>query len=210
MDTPNPILHASRAAWDQLITSINPPAMLVAIANMMGERTRQYVSVEDVWQEVLLSAYRDRARCEWRGRAAFRRWLLGIARNRVRDLADHMHALKRGSGHGRTLSEYQSTSDSSADDHYAGPCCTTTPSRAAADREMATVLEQALTAIPEPWCQVVRMRLFEERTLDEIAEQLQIGVEAVRYRFHRGADVYARELKRRRVVSFDAPTPDPG
>lgn len=203
--TPHPLLHPTSGAWDRLIAGVNPPAMLVAIRGMMGQPLRQRCDADDVWQETLLHAFRDRANCEWRGVAAFRQWLLEIARNRVRDLADVAGAKKRGAGKEIRFADRDLASGSQSDDHYAGPCAQTTPGRAAADRDTADQFEQALAAVPEEWREVVRLRLFEDVTLEAIAARLGLGVEGVRYRFRHGAEAYRRELRRRRAVGGDGP-----
>ncbi len=198
--TPNPLLHATSGAWDRLVAAVNPPTMLVAIRGMMGAAMQQRLDADDVWQETLLHAWRDRHQCEWRGTAAFRRWLLEIARNRIRDLADRARAQKRGAGREVRFGDRDAASGSQGDDHYAGPCQQTTPGRAAQDREASMHFEQALAAVPDDWREVVRMRLFEDRTLEEIAARMGLGVEGVRYRFRNGAEAYRRELRRRRAL----------
>lgn len=199
----NPLRHATSAAWDRLVGEVNPPSMLVAIRAMMSGPLRQRFDADDVWQETLLHAWRDRENLEWRGPGAFRRWLLEIARHRVCDLSDAAATLKRGAGRELRFADRSVASDSNGAEHYAGPMALTTPGRAAADRERADLLEQALGALPNEWRDVVRLRLFEDRTLEEIAARLGIGVEGVRYRFRRGAEAYRRELRRRRAVGSE-------
>src|SRR5262245_33712035 len=170
--TPNPLLNTTSSSWDRLIGSVNPPAMLVAIRGMMSATLQSRMEAEDIWQETLLHAFRDRAGCEWRGLAAFRRWLIELARNRIRDLADAATAQKRGAGREVRFADREFASGSGADEHYAGPCATTTPSRVVTDREIASQLEQALGAVPAEWRDVVRLRVFEECTMEEIAARL--------------------------------------
>lgn len=204
-NSPNPLQHPTSGSWDRLIASVNPPAMLVAIRGMMGRTLRERLDPDDVWQETLLHAFRDRHACEWRGVGAFRRWLLEIARHRIHDLADQANAQKRGAGREVRFGDLQQSTGSAGDERYAGPCARTTPGRAAADRETADHLEAALEAVPPEWRDVVRLRLFEDRPLDEIAAQIGVGVEGVRYRFRHGAEAYRRELRRRRVIEHETP-----
>src|SRR5215813_12300966 len=86
------------AVFDRLVESIGPASMLVALDQRMGTLLRQRMSAADVWQETLLHAWRDRARLQWKGLAAFRRWLMEIAEHRLHDLRDRESAGKRGSG----------------------------------------------------------------------------------------------------------------
>ncbi|MEO6594255.1 MAG: sigma-70 family RNA polymerase sigma factor [Planctomycetota bacterium] len=206
----NPLQHATSATWDRLIASVNPPAMLVAIRGMMSAGLRARCDPDDVWQETLLHAFRDRAACEWRGLASFRRWLLEVARHRVHDLADAANAAKRGAGKEQRFADRDLASGSHGDDHYAGPCQQTTPGQVAADREMADRFERALAAVPDEWRDVVRLRLFEDCDLEHIGVQLGLGVEAVRYRFRHGAEAYRRELRRARAIDVDSGGVEPG
>jgi DNA-directed RNA polymerase specialized sigma24 family protein len=67
----------------------------------------------------------------------------------------------------------------------------------------------SLRELPRELGDVVRLRLFEDRTMAEIAQALGIGVEGVRHRFRRGAELYRAELRRRLGVdSFPPGTGD--
>jgi RNA polymerase sigma factor (sigma-70 family) len=199
--TPNPLSLSNHGTWDRLVAGVNPASMLVAVRGMMGELARQHYDPEDVWQETLLMAWRDRATFEWRGPAAFRRWLLEIARNRIRDLVDHSKAGIRGKLKPLSALPRAIPSDS-GEAHYAGPVHTTSPGRAEADRELAERMATALAAVPEDTREVVRLRLFEDLTMDEVAVRLGpgLGAEGVRYRFRVGLDAYRRELRRLRLA----------
>lgn len=202
----SPLTHGSRSTWDRLIAAIHPPSMLVAIRGMMGPRLLQRIEPADLWQEALLMAWRDRHHLEWRGRAAFRRWLLEIARNRVRDLAERETAGKRDVRLELLASDLTvDGASSSAAEHYAGPVATNSPSRVAADGEIAALLQRALDEVPPEWRDVVRLRLFEDRTMEDSGTALGIGEEGARYRFRQGIEVYRRALRRLRAVgSTDA------
>ncbi len=197
----NPLQHATQVAWDRLVASVNPPALLVAIHGFMGERLRLRVDAEDVWQETLLRAWRDREVLDWRGLPAFRRWLLEVARNRIHDLANNLNAQKRGGGGELTFADRSSAAapTTACAEHYAGPAMTTTPSRVVSDRERAAAMRSALEAVPVDCRDVVRLRLFEDMTMEEIGTQLDLGVEGVRYRFRQGAEAYRRGLRRCRL-----------
>ena len=84
--------------WDRLLEAIGLPALLVLIHERMSSRLKKWYQPEDVLQEGLLHAWRDRHRMEWQGIRAFRRWFLQVLENRLRDLSDHVGAAKRGDG----------------------------------------------------------------------------------------------------------------
>lgn len=185
----------SSGDWARAIEAVGPASMLVAIEANLGASLRRKYTAEDVWQETLLHAWRDRARLDWRGPAPFRAWLLEIAWNRIRDLAAWEAAGKRG-GQARTdflsaLKASRDTTGGSTEDFLAA---TTTPSRIALYREEAEAMKTALDGLEDDVRDVVRLRLFEELTMEEIAARLDIGVSAVRHRFRRGAASYEKRL----------------
>lgn len=192
----NPLLDESSETWSRLIDAVGPASMLVVIASRLGPRLAERHSVEDIWQETLLHAWRDRAQCEWRDTASFRRWLLGIIDHRIRDLAAHENAQKRGDGRAARVAVdlLKPGEESSLGWQWAGPSPATTPSRAAQASERAAVMQEALDTLPEEWRDVVRLRLFEDLQLREIAQRLGLGLSAVAHRFRKGAEEYHRIL----------------
>ena len=206
----NPLLSGSPRAWDDLIESIQPASLLVLIESRMSERLRARYTAEDVLQESLLMAWRDRHRCVWKGTRAFRAWLVAIIENRIRDLADFESAQKRGGVGGVTgagtgdsvelpsnLAAAPATAGATHDGARPAarePARSTTPSRSASHREQAAAMRRALADLPDDVRDVVRLRLFEKHSIEEIAGELKIGESAVRHRFRRGAALYQLRL----------------
>jgi RNA polymerase sigma-70 factor (ECF subfamily) len=168
--------------------------MLVILRSRMGPALRELMTPEDVWQETLLHAWRDRKSCRCQRSEAFRKWLLQVAENRIRDLVDAANAAKRGAGR-TALSLAEMSGHTSVDDAAASAwVASTTPSRIAVHAEQARAMEAALATLPSQLRDVVRQRLFEELTMPEVAERLGIGLSAAKHRFREGASIYRREL----------------
>ncbi|MFY9343529.1 MAG: sigma-70 family RNA polymerase sigma factor [Planctomycetota bacterium] len=179
--------------WDRLLQSVSPASLLVVIQGWLGPKVARWCTAEDVWQETLLHAWRDRDRMPRSSPREFRTWLCAIARHRVLEMLDQATAQKRGGGDERRYADV--VGEISTGSLYAGPVATTTPSRALADRERAEALLAALSQVPDEWREVVRLRLFEDLALEQVAQRLAIGAEAARYRFRRGLEVYLHQLR---------------
>jgi RNA polymerase sigma factor (sigma-70 family) len=160
----------------------------------MGARLRAEHSAEDVFQEALLHAWKSRAECEWRGIKSFRSWLLTIVDHRIHDLADRANAEKRGSG-AVPFSALERDGTSTTRGGPAIPSASTTPGRMAIYREQKEAMALALASLPDELREVVRLRLFEQLPLEEIAARTGIGFSAVRHRFRKGSELYLRRLR---------------
>lgn len=184
----NPLLSEDSRDWERLIESLGPASLLVAIEGRMSAELRTRLSAEDLLQDTLLHLWRDRAHIEWRGARAFRTLVLSMADNRIRDAADHEFALKRGGA--PALGD----GSQSASSPRAAPAGSTTPSRVAMARERANAMHAALAALPDDVREVVRLRLFEELSTQEVADRLGLGLSATKHRFLRGAQLYRERL----------------
>ncbi|MCC7013295.1 MAG: sigma-70 family RNA polymerase sigma factor [Planctomycetes bacterium] len=187
---------ASPAEWQRLIEAVDPASLLFVIERRLGHTLRAQYAAEDVLQEALLQAWRSRGEFEWRGLPSFRQWLLTIIERRIRDLADLVAARKRGGGFAQISlerSRAHGATTAGGDDGF--PAATTTPSRLAMYREQADAMQRALESLPEELREVVRLRLFEQRPLLQIAAELSIGEAAVRHRFRKGSELYVLRLK---------------
>lgn len=191
-----PLRADDSRAWTALVEAAHPPSLLVVIASRMGAALRARCTAEDVWQEALLHAWRDRDRASWPDVAAFRRWLLAIIDHRLHDLADEVGRKKRGGGAPDLAIDGVARADggSTADPVYAGPVASTTPSRVVSDRETADAMGRALEALDADVRDVVRLRLFEDLTMEEVARRTGLGLSGARHRFRRGAEAFRRRL----------------
>lgn len=200
----NPLADADPAKWESLVAHVDPAALLVIISFRLGDRLAARVMPEDVLQESLLVAWRDRARCEWRGLRAFRAWLLTIIDHQIRNLAEREDALKRG---GDITVGTLSPASQSAGTSPNEPRDWTTPSRAFAVRERARAMHRALRALDPQIAEIVRLRVHEEWTINQIAAHTGLDEAAVRRRFRKGALEYERVLTRILEESVSDPAP---
>lgn len=173
----------------------NPASMLVAIRSRMGTELQRSLTPEDVWQETLLKAWQARGSFTWAGAPSFRRWLLTIADHCIADHRDRSHASKRDIAKTRPLADHGARDASAQAPQHGEPWSSTTPSRLAVASEQARLIAKALEALPDELREVVRLRLFEDLLIDEIAGRLGIGESAVRHRFRRGAELYRSQLR---------------
>ena len=203
----NPLASADPEVWNSLVSAVHPDSILVVIGYRMGPELRRHVSAEDVLQETLLKAWRGRRDFTWQGAPSFRRWLLQIAEHCVEDQRDRSQAQKRATT--RTVPLNRSNPGPDGSDSGRGdlePWTSTTPSRMADARERAAAMDLSLEELPDDVREVVRLRLFEDLQIDEIAARLGIGESAVRHRFRKGAELYRERLRLRLGPSSREPT----
>ena len=71
------------------------------------------------------------------------------------------------------------------------------PERQTYDHELRSVLERAIDSLPDDYRSVFVLRLVEGLDVSETAAALDLSVEAVKTRLHRGRALLRRELERR-------------
>ena len=139
-------------------------------------------------------AWRDREQHHWQGLRSYRAWLLGIAKNRIRNAAEWMDAKKRGGDHEvQTFSSLLASRDGSISALL--PPGSTTPSRMAGRAERAAVMEAALRSLPPELEEIVRLRFFEQLPTSRVAERLGIPLSTAKKHVFRGAALYRLKLK---------------
>jgi RNA polymerase sigma factor (sigma-70 family) len=197
-----PAPHHDPHRWGELIDSFDAAGVFVVIASWIGPRWRPDLSVEDVWQETLWMAWRDRHQHQWVDLARYRAWLLSIARNRVHDM---VRAAARGKRGGNTVTAR--FSDLGGPDTVGAllPGQSTTPSRTASHLERARLFERVLAALPEELADMVRLRVFEEVSTQEAANRLRIPLSTAKHRLVRGMQAYREGLARELGTVSGAP-----
>ena len=179
--------------WTRIVETVSVPGLLAAIEAAMGPGLLAKLTPEDLLQETLLQAWRDRRAHHWQGLRPFRAWLLAIAENRIRDASDQLGALKRGGD--RQSIPLAGPGDSAGGSPGWSPQASTTPSRSVMHRERARAMVAALARLPETCREIVRLRIFGQMSVERIAETLGLSPAAVRHRLRSGAERYLHMLR---------------
>lgn len=193
----NVIDHLSPRGWDDALAATGPAMLLLVVEQRMGAALLRQTAPEDILQDALLHAWRDRTSHRWQNPRTFRNWILSIIDHRIQDARDYHSALKRGGG-----VRPQSLSPATPSDGTGGAWgegdahipVSTTPSRIAWYRDQASAVRAAIDSLPDDVRAVVRLRLVEQLQVSEIATHTGIGESAVRHRFRRGAEMFRYRL----------------
>ena len=166
------VLGGETALYEILMRRYNQRLYRVARSILRND-----AEAEDVMQDAYVRAYQHLN--QFAGEAKFSTWLTKIA---------VYEALARS----RRAARY-------SDGEVMAKITTDTPDpeRQAYDRELRTVLEGAIDALPEPYRLVFVLRSVEGLSVAETAGCLEIGVEAVKTRLHRARSLLRKDLEQR-------------
>jgi RNA polymerase sigma-70 factor (ECF subfamily) len=146
---------------------------------------RNEADAEDVAQEAFLKAFRSLA--SFRGDAKFGTWLVSITLNEARSRIRRRDAVKMES-----LDEPQD------DQEHSSPALLRDgkeiPSEALERKEVRSLLQKAITALPQIYREVFQLRDIEELTVNEAAQALGITVSSVKVRLHRARMMLQKNL----------------
>lgn len=158
------------------------------IQRLVGRMVRDADLVEDIAQETFIRAYR--ALHQFRGEAQFYTWLYRIAVNTAKKF---LLELKRNP----TMSE--SFLSSSEDDETSAPkyepSTEETPESELAAKEIASVVNTAMDALPEELRQAVTLREIEGLSYEEIALAMDCPIGTVRSRIFRAREAISAKVK---------------
>jgi RNA polymerase sigma-70 factor (ECF subfamily) len=147
------------------------------ISGRIDKRWRASLDEDDVMQVTYLEAFLHVDQLTARDGAAFLTWLTRIAENAIRDAVRGLSRQKRPDP-ARRLVAPQGV------DSYVGllDCLgvhTATPSREAARRDAAAILESAVAKLPEDYRTAVRLYDLEGRSVADVAARMSRSVGAV-------------------------------
>jgi RNA polymerase sigma-70 factor, ECF subfamily len=158
-----------KSAYDRLFAQAAARLQLF-IRVRLGKRLREKLDSLDVLQDTYVEADKAFAKFVCNDEDAFARWLCCIAENRIRGLADHFNAKKRRAP-GELLPVSKVLEEARKSQH--------SPATAAARLETREALARALEQLDDELREILLLRHFQGRTIDEIAQvtgQSQSGV----------------------------------
>jgi RNA polymerase sigma-70 factor (ECF subfamily) len=157
-----------------LLERLRPRLVLWAAARM-PEVLRGRIDAEDAAQEIILTLHSNLD--QFKG-GNFRAWMFTVAKNKLRDMAEHAGALKRRTPEPQEASQ-------------------TSPSMHAIRTERAVLLREAVAALPEDYRKVIQLRRFEELETPEVAKAMDRSENAVRILYFRALKMLREELVKR-------------
>jgi RNA polymerase sigma-70 factor (ECF subfamily) len=177
------VLAGDRNAFRHLVDR-EGAAVVAACARILGDRAE----AEDVAQEAFVIAYRSLS--SWRADGAFGAWLSRIA---VR------LAIRRAKARRQVtwLDPLAAEADPEGRDRYRtmGSSEAVDPATTVLRTERDTRLRTAVASLDEPYREVVALRFFAERSLQEIADATDRPLGTVKTHLHRGLARLRRVLE---------------
>jgi RNA polymerase sigma-70 factor, ECF subfamily len=174
------ILAGDVEKYEILMRRYNQRIYRVALSILRDES-----EAEDVMQEAYVRAYVHLN--EFAGQAKFATWLTRIA---IHEALARVRLRTRNDSQRGTSSEPRVDMDMLKS--YSPD-----PEQQAYDQELRLVLERAIASLPDHYRAVFLLRVVEGLDVNETAATLELGLEAVKSRLHRGRALLRRELERR-------------
>ena len=175
------ILAGEKHLFHDLIRPCERSIYFLLLALLKNE-----TDAEDAAQETVIKVYQNLDK--FRGDSQFRTWVLSIARN-------------EGLGRLRKIGTRREDSLDAETDEQTGdytPAILTSwreiPSEALEQKELGTILRNAIEGLPEIYRNVVLLRDIEEMDIRQTAVALSISEAAVKVRLHRARALLQRNL----------------
>ncbi len=174
------VLEGDRDAFRRLVER-ESAALVRACHRILGD----HAEAEDAAQEAFVTAYRSLG--SWRGDGPFGAWLTRIGvRIALRQAGRRRTVTWRAPGQLGDAARSMDPADRAAERAAVDAAPLTDPAMLSMRAERATEIRDAVTALPEPYREVVALRFFGEATLDEIARQTGRPLGTVKTHLHRG------------------------
>ncbi len=168
------------AARGQLFGRYDAYLRILAQAQL-GRQLRVKCAPSDLVQQTLLEAHRDFAAFQGAHEAELVAWLRRILAHNLYNEARRYNARQRDAAREVSLDQVRAGVDQSS--VLLGRCVAApgpTPSQIAEERESAVRLADAVARLPEDYQWVLLLRVFQERSAEEVAESMGRSAGAVR------------------------------
>jgi RNA polymerase sigma-70 factor (ECF subfamily) len=194
--TPEELLERARAgdleSFGHLLSQYRNYARLLA-RTLIGTTLRLRLDPSDLVQETFLEAHRDFPRFAGSTERELLAWLRRIL---ARNLADQARRQKAGLRDYRRQVSLEAMLDrSSARMQRALAAVVSSPSAAAAQREQAVLLADALAGLPPDYREVIILRNLERLRFEEVAARMGRSPGAVRMLWTRALERLSRALE---------------
>ena len=196
--TPDLLLPRARAGDDEArgrLLELYRNYLRLLARSLIGGALRIRLDPSDLVQEVFLKAHREFAGFAGRGEPELVAWLRQIL---VRALADQArHHRRQARDHRRQESLEAMLDRSGWEIQLALATHASSPSAAAARREQAVLLADALARLPDDYREVFILRTLEHVPLEQIAARMGRSTGAVRMLWTRAVEQLSRLLEER-------------
>ena len=172
------ILDGRRDLFGELIAPHLQPLLRIVRA-----RTGTHPEVDDIIQQTSLKAFKHLE--QFRFEASFRTWLIQIGLNEIRDWRRKRTSSRMIAFDVSRLAQLQAGDND------------TSPFVECQKSEAAVRIRAAVARLPEKYRRVVLLLDFEDFSISEVAQQLQLTIPAVKTRHLRARQKMARCLGRR-------------
>lgn len=180
------IKDGDASAFDPLFDRFYPRLRLT-LRSRMSSRLREHADPDDVIQDIYMEVFRNFHKFELRDPESFWKWLLTVARWKVRDLGKHhFHTGKRADASAQSLDapvNRDATSEAALASTVAGDG--TSPYESVERRERVEALERAMAQLPAHYAEVIRLRHFEQLSAKDVGDSMGLSSNAVNVLFHR-------------------------
>lgn len=174
-------------AMDALLRRIQGPVKDVARL-LLGDRLRSWIDSDDVLQEALTAVFRALPTYRWMDEASLFHWAATICANRIRSLAEHHLAQKRGAGR---IGDERALGDAFE------PASGVAPPAVAARSERGTAVRECLGALSDEHRDVLVLVEYLAAGWSTVADRLGRSEAACRMLHARAVAALGRELRRR-------------
>jgi RNA polymerase sigma-70 factor (ECF subfamily) len=172
-------LKGDQRAWDSIVG-----LHWRKVFNIAYKFVGKHDEAEDLTQEIFLKIFKSLDTFD--RRANFQTWLISISRNLCID-------------HYRSVRKERETIDRDVDaNDLSPPSVDPGPVAALEQRDRVSLLRQALAALPATLRTAVVLRDIQERSYQEIADELRLPEGTVKSRINRGRTELARQIKKLR------------